>query len=233
MAHNRICSIPDCDKVQQARTYCGMHYRRWRLNGDPTINRSQVRLPCSIDGCEKLRIGHGYCSKHYQRFMKFGDAEYHAQTSPGEPGEYLNSVVLGHSSDECLIWPFCRTGDGYGSIRFEGSPKLVTRLVCEKVHGRPPTDEHEAAHSCGNGHLGCCSPRHLRWATRIENQADRLSHGTSPRGENCGKAKLTERDVREIRAGLHEKDAVLAERYGIGRSTVSMIQNKKAWAWLD
>lgn len=32
-----ICTIFDCNKSVQARGWCSMHYRRWRVNGDPTV----------------------------------------------------------------------------------------------------------------------------------------------------------------------------------------------------
>ena len=31
-----LCSIADCGKPARARAWCVMHYRRWRLYGDPT-----------------------------------------------------------------------------------------------------------------------------------------------------------------------------------------------------
>lgn len=31
----KICSIPNCGKPSAKRGWCGMHYRRWRLHGDP------------------------------------------------------------------------------------------------------------------------------------------------------------------------------------------------------
>lgn len=33
----RLCSIEGCETTAIARGWCGMHYRRWRLNGDPNI----------------------------------------------------------------------------------------------------------------------------------------------------------------------------------------------------
>jgi len=82
---------------------------------------------------------------------------------------------------ECLIWPYAKTnkgyGVGYGRTKINGRKQIVSRIICEAVRGAPPTPRHEAAHSCGNGHLGCCTKRHLFWKTPEENWEDRRRHG--------------------------------------------------------
>jgi hypothetical protein len=70
------------------------------------------------------------------------------------------------------------------------------------AHGEPPTARHEAAHSCGKGHLGCVHPGHLSWKTRNENRADMVRHGMLPRGTIVSTNKLTEDQVREIRSRM-------------------------------
>nr|WP_246263712.1 HNH endonuclease [Chelativorans multitrophicus] len=210
-----------------------MHYRRWRLNGSPDIVKTRERRRCSVDECGRPAVGRGYCNKHYLRLMKYGDAGAVDGTAPGEAQAYLVGVVLNYDGDECLIWPYYRNEGGYGVVGEGDATRLVSRLVCEHEHGAPPTPKHEAAHSCGNGHLGCCTKSHLRWATRKENQGDRLIHGTSPRGENCGNAKLTEQQVQTIRALRGVKRQIdIAHEYGIAETTVCEIQNRKLWAWL-
>jgi hypothetical protein len=76
--------------------------------------------------------------------------------------------------------------------------------------------------------------RHVRWATNSENQIDRIEHGTSNRGERHPHVKLTEADVRAIRAseGI-EHHRLTAERFDITAEHVRSIQRRKAWAWLD
>lgn len=31
----KTCSIPECDRKHSARGWCGMHYRRWKMHGNP------------------------------------------------------------------------------------------------------------------------------------------------------------------------------------------------------
>lgn len=66
------------------------------------------------------------------------------------------------------------------------------------------------------------------------NEKDRLIHGTDSRGEKCGTSKLTEKDVKEIRALKgYLKQKEIAKLYEIHPTYVSQIQNRKWWSWLE
>lgn len=39
MAIRRICSVEDCGKPHLARGWCGLHYQRWSVSGDPSADR--------------------------------------------------------------------------------------------------------------------------------------------------------------------------------------------------
>ena len=127
----------------------------------------------------------------------------------------------------CIIWPHARDTHGRGQMTRGGKRLQVHRLVCEKVHGPPPTPKHEAGHLCHNGRGGCISGDHLRWMTRAENSAMRRDtrHGR----------KLTEEQVRDIRAWktLIRSTKWIAARYGISDDTVRDIVNGKRWWWLS
>lgn len=150
--------------------------------------------------------------------------------------DFLDNVAIPFDGDECLIWPHKRKATGYGEIRVLGVKNkwvMVHRVVCEAVNGPPPSKRHQAAHSCGKGHEGCVSPKHLRWATPQENAADRIAHGTDNRGERNGRAKLTRRQAREI---LDLKGQMLhreiAEKFGVSDNLVSAIHTGRRWASL-
>lgn len=135
---------------------------------------------CNIDGCDKRAKCRGWCTAHYERWRKHGSPHQGGPlgTAFGEPLRYLDEVVLIYDRDDCLAWPYAKDPNGYGQVRVGGRTHYVTRLVCEKIHGKPPTGRHQAAHSCGRGHEGCCNPKHLRWATVRENHLDKKAHGT-------------------------------------------------------
>jgi hypothetical protein len=99
----------------------------------------------------------------------------------------------------------------------------------------PPSSKYQAAHKCGNGHLGCVNPKHLSWKTRAENEADKIAHGTISRGERNGHAKLVEASVIAIisRADRGETQQSLADSFGVHQSTISVIVHRKRWRYLE
>lgn len=191
---------------------------------------------CSHPGCDRkdTRIVRGLCTPHYDRLRKYGDPSLGMPLN-GSAQKFLTDVVMKHIGDECLIWPFAKSGVGYGQVVIDGKKVNVHRQVCTELHGQPPTSRHEAAHSCGNGHLGCVSPRHLSWKTASENQMDRAIHGTSNRGERQWNAKLTSEDVRRIRLMFspNRTDTDIAELFGVSSSAIRAIRIRASWGWLD
>lgn len=187
---------------------------------------------CKIANCDKPVHAKGLCTSHYRRWLEYGDPL---------GGRILRGTAVAwmeqhknFTSDECLIWPFAKARGGYGSVGVgDRTTRKVHRLMCEYRHGPPPHGKTDAAHSCGNGHLGCVNPQHLRWATKAENAADRLIHGTHSRGERSPTAKLTEADVIAIRAAEGVQQRTLAKQFGVCEATISQIINRKhRWTWL-
>lgn len=229
-----ICSVEGCDRKVRARGFCIAHWKKWRRYGDPL--KGAVKKPpklCSVKGCEGIVDARGLCRSHYKRKMRHGDPLFSTGHAPrGALQAFFRDKVLSCESDDCLIWPFSR--GGYPKMSHEGKRLFVHRLVCEARHGPPPTKRHQAAHTCGKGHEGCVNPKHLRWATVRENVADTITHGTRNRGERHGAAKLTEDQVREIRAlkGRYTQKEV-ADMFSVSAAAVSDIMRRTNWAWLD
>ncbi|WP_192248434.1 hypothetical protein [Mesorhizobium caraganae] len=187
---------------------------------------------CSIPDCGKSHYGLGYCHAHYQRFKKRGDPLGGGTTAHGEALGYFNEIVLAYDGDECLIWPYAKAIKGYAQVSIGGKTRTIGRLICEREHGPPPSPKHEAAHSCGKGHLACVTKRHVSWKTHLENIRDKYLHGTQYKGSRHNKAKLTDRDIIEIRAHSGRLHRELAEQYGVSRPTISNIIAGKTWVHL-
>lgn len=190
---------------------------------------------CSVEGCGKGgRITRGLCSSHYHRLCRHGDP-LAGRTPKGEVLAWIETVALPYTGDDCLIWPFYRRDDGRAGINVgEGQSSLAHHRICEMVHGPAPSTNHLACHECGNGHEGCVNPGHIYWGTNAENSADMVAHGRSTRGERAGNAKLTEDDVRAIRAmegRMLQRE--IAEKFGVHIMTVNCIIHRRRWAWLD
>lgn len=133
---------------------------------------------------------------------------------------------MAYEGDDCLKWPLHldkRTGRGWAS--FNGRPIRAHRLMCIMVHGDPPTPAHEAAHECGNGHLACVNPRHIKWKTKSENRRDSDRHGTGVRSRYGSAGRLTLAQAEEIRAlpwpNLDQKE--VADRYGVSCSAITQV----------
>jgi hypothetical protein len=140
---------------------------------------------------------------------------------------------LDHAGGDCLIWPFGKTGSGYGALYDDGAQQLAHRWVCERVNGPPPSQDHEAAHTCGNGHLGCVSGAHLYWGSGVDNAADRDEHGRTSRGEGHPTAKLTNDAVLAIyRLRGRQTYEATAAQFGTSKGAVADIFNGRSWTWL-
>lgn len=156
------------------------------------------------------------------------------RTKKGEAARFFKDIVLQHEGDDCLVWPFYCTKEGFARIGAGGKMRLVHRLVCEIVNGPPPTPEHEAAHSCGHGMFGCVSPHHVSWKTKAENEADKKAHGTHCFGSRLSRTRLNEDQVREIRSlkGTATQEEI-GRRFGVTTGAIASIFSGRSWAWLD
>lgn len=153
-------------------------------------------------------------------------------TKAGEPENFYQAFVVTWQSDDCLTWPYARISTGYGQMsKPEGGRVLVHRRLCEEVNEPPPTEHHDAAHSCGKGHEGCCNPKHLHWATRAQNRADAIKHGTQGRGGAGNKTILSRAQVEEIRRRLKDKEPQrsIAKHFGVSQATISKINTGDSW----
>lgn len=185
----------------------------------------------SSDRCSNGRLG--YCSMHYQRLKKFGDPSV-VNKCPSPARDWIEENKT-HTGNDCLKWPFHVGKDGYGRAHGGENSSLSTasRLMCIAAHGEPPSEKHEAAHSCGNGNKGCTNPNHIYWATPKQNQHDRIAHGTSARGSQSPVSKLKESDVLEIRRLLpNHSQYFIAKLFNVSRGTISCIKSGKNWGWM-
>lgn len=139
------------------------------------------------------------------------------------------SKVRVTSANDCWEW-LAQRQNGYGVFR-DGRMKKAHRVAWELVNEQIPVGLH-VLHSCDNP--GCVNPKHLFVGTHSDNMKDRQKKGRANdfhgRGESHGGAKLTEVDVKVIRemagSASHRE---LGEFYGVSRSLIGQIINRKIW----
>lgn len=144
------------------------------------------------------------------------------------------------TDDGCWFWNGER--GRHRSVRRAGSrtPSHAHKLAWEFANGTVPAGLH-VLHTCDEP--TCCRPDHLFLGTNADNQRDMRSkgRGTIPpalRGEDNSAAKLTNAQVREIRARYTRYQRggttlrTLAAEFGVSMSLISQIVRGKTWTHL-
>lgn len=186
-------------------------------------------LKCTIEDCDKPLKQCGYCASHYMRLWRYGDVSRDVKPYGCAKEFFLKAIQI--DSEECNVWPYSGTLTGYGTVGYKGKRWLCHRLALILTSGPPPTEDFQAAHSCGNGNKGCFNPKHLRWATRAENMAEMVEHGRSIRGMRHPGVKLNVKKVLAIRNDKR-RNYILADIYSVDRVTIHDIKTRKSWSWL-
>jgi len=84
-----------------------------------------------------------------------------------------------------------------------------------------------------NGIKTDCRLENLRLDTASSNQMDRVLHGTSNRGEQCGQNKYKTELILKIRNELDLfTPKEVSKKYGISYPYIIKIKNKEKWSWL-
>lgn len=153
------------------------------------------------------------------------DAPGYAVTDDGRVWSYKGDDLDGHELKTRARGPYRMV-----TLSVDGKPlyRLVHRLVLEGFVG-PCPEGCEARHLNGDGADNRLD--NLQWGTPAENAADQAQHGTRPRKERHGSAKLTEAQVVEIRRRAANGDLhrVIADDFPVSRRMVGKIVAGKAW----
>lgn len=206
---------PEYQKEQAARYWTGYsekHGERLRLkrrDGLPEMICVQcgatIPFPDEVQpGYTKMSRAH-YCSlacRYWSKVDKRGD-------------------------DECWGWNGSKHYFGYGMFGEEkaGKAKAYTAHTVSWMlaNGREIPDGMFVLHSCDNPE--CSNPAHLRLGTPQDNIDDMVRKGRHQHGENHPLAKLTDDQVRQIRADKRKLDDI-AREVGLRPNTISRIKTR-------
>jgi hypothetical protein len=147
---------------------------------------------------------------------------------------FIQSRIAIDLDSECWDWQgFIQTG-GYGQFRHNDKPTLAHRAAWQLWNDQLIPAGLCVCHRCDN--RKCVNPAHLFLGTHEDNYKDCVAknrHRGFVSGHIHGKKKrirkLTDEQVKEIRATLYNKEplAVVAKRYGVSIACVSTIRRGK------
>lgn len=155
--------------------------------------------------------------------------------------EYIQERTAFGLPNECWEWNGYISSTGYATahlrtLRPGKRMYKVSRLMME-LQGHDVTPW-LVCHSCDNPK--CVNPNHLFLGTHKCNSQDgarkgRMGTKTPPIGQLNPSCKLTEEDVREIRAWPRKYGYLLEimEKFGITRCQIYNIRNRKSWRHVD
>jgi hypothetical protein len=130
----------------------------------------------------------------------------------------------------CIDWTAgCRSN--YGSVWWNGKTYSPHRLFYLAFRGSIP-DKMVVRHTCDRPL--CCAPHHLVTGPQRENLRDAIDRGRIARGERVAGAKLTEKNVFEIRHRLAagEMQKAIAAAFGVSPAAIGHIALGRSWKHL-
>ena len=129
---------------------------------------------------------------------------------------------------QCWLWTGAINAQGYGHVHDpDVGARRANRVSWEIFRGKVPVGMH-VLHSCDV--RACVNPNHLFLGTNLDNIKDRVKKGRSPnrRGASHPQAKLTERDVHEIRSSTASAYK-LCKKYNVSPSHIYHIRWRRTW----
>lgn len=131
---------------------------------------------------------------------------------------------------ECWPWmgPIVRPAFPYGSFRYDRTQTTAHRFLWLLENPTLPLPE-AVCHRCDNSL--CMNPLHLFAGTQADNVRDCITKKRYSRGSTHATAKLTEEEVKAIRADSRAHKYIAAD-YGITVKYVGSIKRRRWWKWL-
>jgi hypothetical protein len=169
--------------------------------------------------------------------VKKGQARYCCrtcyETAKGTPAERVATEWRDDPLTGCRVWTGPTMTGGYGYVSMGRGHYERAHRVAWESHVGPIPERMIVCHACDNP--PCIRIDHLFLGTDASNALDKVAKGRARggrlRGERSPNAKLTSRQVIEIRekraAGMLHRQ--LAAEYGVWQGTISTICRRRTW----
>lgn len=176
---------------------------------------------CSVLGCDRTTIGNkNMCRMHYRRWKTHGDPNIVLISGEKAKFETYNSV---HN----WLW------------RHSGPARYLDCVDCglparDWAYNHGCADEAISTAKLTLNRVWCPHPEH--YSPRCRHCHDRLDQTPRARGEATGAAKLTEADVRWLRAQTIGKNLTyvdLARILGVSSFTVREAYHRRSWKHVE
>ena len=149
--------------------------------------------------------------------------------------QYILDRIEKNGKTGCWEWTGLLFDNGYarsGLTKREGVcyPAIASRMSFLIFKGEI-TKGLCVCHTCDNPK--CVNPDHLFLGTHKDNAEDMVKKNRSLKGERHSNAKLTEKNVRDIRLRKKESVAHLASIYGVSDHTIKDVLRKRTWKHVE
>ena len=174
------CSVEKCERPSKARTWCSLHYTRWRRNGDPLIvfprgwRGGPKVVACKVDDCDRQSLSFGWCDKHYYRWRRHGDPLF-VMKEHDKVKRFWSYV---QKTDTCWMWTGPRGGGKraqYGYMSRGRNAGIGAHRFSYELHVGPIPPGLSIDHLCWV--TLCVNPDHLEPVTLSENTRRQLTRG--------------------------------------------------------
>jgi len=165
--------------------------------------------------------------------MANGNSRPIPELSDQDIERFWSKVDRSGGPDDCWEWQGGLSHDGYGRFNVGGRNvvhEFYAHRVAWTIVNGPIPDGMFALHRCDNRR--CCNATCLFLGTKAENGRDMADKGRSTIGERNPMAKLTHKQVCEMRKRHGEgtlSQRQLAREYGVSAALVCLIVNGKSW----
>lgn len=137
--------------------------------------------------------------------------------------------------DDCWLWTGQLNKDGYGVLRagkVDGYRTQGAHRISFQLAGGTIPEGKSVCHTCDNP--GCVNPNHLWVGSNQDNVDDSVRKGRWTRGEKSGMAKLTDKDVREMRERYPaESYEAIARAFRVSKKTARSAIIGETWKHVE